>query len=296
MQLNPETTAILPMPETVRGAALPVTPARPATGLKAFALASATLWQREVVRFLRQRSRVIGALVSPLLFWFLIGSGLGTSFQPAGASGDSHYLAYFFPGTIAMILLFTAIFSTISLIEDRREGFLQGVLVSPAPRGSLVLGKVLGSTTLAVLQGMLFLALGPFVGVSMSPVQGFAVLGAMTLTAFGLSALGFLLAWRSESVQGFHAMMNMLLFPMLLLSGAMFPQSGAAVWVQAVMQANPLSYGLALIRHALEPASVVAAAGLPPLWVCLAVTSGFGAAAFLVSWILVNRPQTRPSV
>jgi ABC-2 type transport system permease protein len=122
-----------------------------------FLLSSYTLLHREIVRFLRQRHRIIGAFGTPLVFWFLIGSGLGKSFQvPAGIgfSASSHYLSYFFPGTVALILLFTAIFSTISIIEDRKEGFLQGVLVSPSPRMALVMGKVMGGTILATAQGL----------------------------------------------------------------------------------------------------------------------------------------------
>lgn len=282
------------MPETGRDAALPVTPARPATGARAYLLAAATLWQREIIRFVRQRGRIVGALVSPILFWLLIGSGLGRSFQPDGAA-NTHYLNYFFPGTLVMILLFTAIFSTISIIEDRREGFLQGVLVSPIPRGSIVLGKVLGGTTLAVLQALLFLLAAPFVGLTVTPLAGFAMVGAMALIAFGLTALGFLMAWRSESTQGFHSLMNVLLFPMWLLSGALFPASGAEGWVRVVMQANPLSYGLALIRRILagEASSV---ADLPSTVTCLSVTAGFGVAMFLASLVVVTRSRNRITV
>src|SRR5512141_2185658 len=118
-------------------------------------LASYTLWLREIVRFYRDRSRVVGALGSPLVFWFLIGSGLGRSFQGGPARPlQGGYLEYFYPGTLALILLFTAIFSTISIVEDRQEGFLQGVLVAPVPRAAIVVGKILGSTTLAVAQGI----------------------------------------------------------------------------------------------------------------------------------------------
>lgn len=295
-EITPSSSAIMPMPETARDAALPVTPARPATGLLAFALASATLWQREVIRFLRQRSRVIGALMSPVIFWVLIGSGLGTSFQPEGASSSAHYLSYFFPGTLILILLFTSIFSTISLIEDRREGFLQGVLVSPVPRGSLVLGKVLGGTTLAVLQALVFLLLAPFVGLVISPATGLLLIGSLALVAFGLTSLGFVLAWRSESTQGYHAMMNVLLFPMWLLSGALFPPSGAAGWVQTAMSVNPLSYGLALVRRTLADGEGAGTAGQPELVLSLGVTVGFAAVMFGVAWAVAARPRKHPLI
>src|SRR6185503_1257107 len=119
-------------------------------------LSSSVFWRREVVRFLRQRSRIIGALGSPLIFWLLLGFGVGSSFNPASQGPSMGYQEYFFPGTVLMILLFTSIFSTISIIEDRKEGFLQAVLVAPVPRSALVFGKLLGGTSLALMQGVLF--------------------------------------------------------------------------------------------------------------------------------------------
>ena len=123
------------------------------------------LWQRDMVRFLRQKNRIIGALGAPLVFWVLIGSGVGPGFRLPGWPADMTYLAYFFPGTVVLILLFTAVFSTISVIEDRREGFLQGVLVAPVAPEAIVLGKLLGGTTLAVGQALLFCLAAPLAGV-----------------------------------------------------------------------------------------------------------------------------------
>jgi len=119
-------------------------------------LPSISLWWREIVRFYRQRSRVVGVIASPLLFWVVIGSGFGTSFRSSGAGGE-HYLNYFFPGALIMIVLFTAIFTMMSVIEDRKEGFLLSVLVAPVSRSVIVLGKVLGGATLATFQGLIFL-------------------------------------------------------------------------------------------------------------------------------------------
>src|SRR5437660_5149068 len=135
--------------------------------------AALSLCHRELVRFLRQPHRIIGALATPLVFWLLIGAGMNRSFQSDSPAGEN-YLRYFFPGTILMILLFTAIFSTISVIEDRREGFLQGVLVAPVSRMSIVLGKILGGTLLAFGQGLIFLILAPLIGIRLS-IVGFAV-------------------------------------------------------------------------------------------------------------------------
>ncbi len=268
---------------------------QPLTGIAAFGLASATLWQRELMRFFRQPSRVVGAFASPLLFWLLIGSGLGRSFRPvdAAAAGDpagAHYLQFFFAGTLLLILLFTAIFSTISLIQDRREGFLQGVMVAPVPRGAIVMGKILGGTTLAVLQGLLFLALAPFAHIPIGPATGFLVAGTSCLVAFSLTGLGFLLAWPMESIQGFHAIMNLVLIPMWLLSGALFPASGASGWVRWLMAANPLTYGLSLLRWALAPNVATS----PGVGLSLIVTLLFSAVTFGVSWAMASRTRNKP--
>jgi ABC-2 type transport system permease protein len=187
------------------------------------------------VRFFRQRSRVIGALGTPLIFWILIGSGF-------------NYLGYLFPGALVQIVLFASIFSTISLIQDRNDGFLQGVLVAPVSRASIVFGKVLGGMGIALVQGLLFMALAPLAGLRPSLTGALGAAGALALVSFGLTSLGVALAWRFNSVQGFHGVMNLLLMPMWLLSGAIFPADGAAPWIRGVMIANPLTYGVGLIR------------------------------------------------
>src|SRR5688572_3514289 len=167
-------------------------------------LPALSLCRRELIRFLRQRSRIIGALVTPIVFWLLIGGGMGRSFRADGLPGGTNFIQYFFPGTVLMILLFTAIFSTISIIEDRKEGFLQGVLVAPVPRLAIVLGKVLGGTVLAFGQGLLFLLLAPTVGIRLTAGSIIVTMLVMLLVAFALTALGFCIAWRMSSTQGFH--------------------------------------------------------------------------------------------
>jgi ABC-2 type transport system permease protein len=254
------------------------------------ALASYSLWRREQVRFFRQGSRVFGAVVQPLIFWALFGAGLGASFRPAG--GAESFREYFFPGTIVLVLLFTAIFSTISLIEDRREGFLQGVLVAPIPRSALVLGKVLGGTTLAVLQGTALLVLSPLAGFRITPSSLVEALLVLGVVAFALTALSFCIAWRMESTQGFHAIMTVFLMPLWLLSGAFFPAEGAARWLAVLMHLNPLTYGVAALRRALAgggSAELAAGAGLPSWPVCIAVMLLFAAAAFCAASILALR-------
>ncbi len=219
-----------------------------------FLLPIYTLWRRELVRFYRQPSRVLGALGSPLIFWLLIGSGIGTSFQSGhGAAGDAGFLHFFFPGTLLLILLFTAIFSTISLIEDRKEGFLQAVLVAPVSRAGIVLGKILGGATLAFLQGTLFLLISPWVGVHLDWMGWVWVGVALFINAFALTSLGFFIAWQFRSIQGFHAVMNLFLIPLWILSGALFPSEGAMGWVKGIMVFNPLTYGAASLRATLFP-------------------------------------------
>jgi ABC-2 type transport system permease protein len=238
-------------------------------------LAVLTLWHREVIRFVRQRSRVIGALAQPIVFWLLLGGGLSASFRPPGAPAGTSYLGYLYPGILALVLLFTAIFATISTVEDRRSGFLQGVLVAPVGRTSIVVGQALGGTTLAVGQGLLFLALAPLAGLALAPLRIVAATGVMMVIAFGLTSLGLLIAWRLESTQGFHAIMNLILIPIWLLSGAFFPPAGVTAPLAWLMRLDPLTYGLAALRASLDPATP----GLPPLALSLGVAVAFAALA-----------------
>lgn len=245
-------------------------------------LAVWTLAEREVVRFLRQRSRLIGAVGQPILFWVLFGAGLHGSFRPPSWAPEMNYQQYFFPGVLALIVLFTAIFATISIIEDRREGFLQGVLVAPIASWGVVGGKLLGGTVLAVGQAGLFLLAAPFLGVLPSLGAFLGALGFLTLMAFSLTALGFFIAWRSESVQGYHAVMSLFLMPLWLLSGAFFPPADAG-WLYYVMWANPLTYGVAGLRHVMAWPHVIPTDALPSFAVCLSVTLLFGLAGFAAS-------------
>lgn len=257
--------------------------------LSSAALAAWSLARRELTRFFRERSRVIGALVPPFVFWFLIGSGLGDSFSSPGAPAGMTYLQYFFPGTVVLVVLFTAIFSTISIIEDRREGFLQSVLVAPIPRASVVAGKVLGGSLIAFAQGFLFLLLGPSVGLTLSPGGIVYVLGVLLLIALGLTGLGFAIAWKLDSTQGFHAIMNLFLIPMWMLSGSLFPVSGAPAWLKFLVWANPLTYGLAALQGSFLVRGVPPRADGPAPALCLAVTFGFALLTFAASVRVARR-------
>ncbi|MEO8602736.1 MAG: ABC transporter permease [bacterium] len=244
-----------------------------------------TLWQREIVRFVRQRSRLVGAFAQPLVFWLLLGGGLNNSFRPPGMPVTLTYTAYFYPGVIALVLLFTAIFATIAVVEDRQAGFLQGVLVAPVSRATIVLGQALGCTTLAVVQGAIFLIFAPTVSVPLTVAAVLATIGVEVLIAFGLTCLGLIIAWRMDSTQGFHAIMNLILLPIWLLSGAFFPASGATSWLAVVMAIDPLTYGMAALRRSLYLGDPSAVASLPPMLPSLLVLIAFAGVTF---WVAVR--------
>ncbi len=250
-----------------------------------------TLWWREIVHFYRQRSRVIGVIASPLLFWVVIGSGFGTSFRSGDSAGQQHYLDYFYPGALIMIVLFTSIFTMMSVIEDRKEGFLLSVLVAPVPRSAIVLGKVLGGTTLSAIQGLIFLAFAPLVGVHMNFEQFLLVVVVVFLVSFSLTALGFAIAWPMDSSQAFHAIINLFLIPLWLLSGSLFPLAGASSWMRLLMEINPLTYGVEALRTLLYPASPSQFS----LGASMATILLFSLFMFGLCFVMVNRRTTKPA-
>jgi ABC-2 type transport system permease protein len=243
--------------------------------LNSFILPAATLWQRELLRFWRQKSRVLGVVASPLVFWLLMGYG-------------SNDLARYYAGALVLTVMFSAIFSTISIIEDRREGFLLSMLVSPAPRTSMVLGKILGAATLAWIQGLIFLAFAPLAGVRIGVEQVLLAAVAIFLVSFTLTGLGFVIAWKMDSTSGFHAIMNLLLVPMWMVSGSLFPMATAQGAIRAIMWANPLTYSISLLNGLL---------GLPnatpgPL-VSAGVTVAFGMVLLAVSGFIASQKSTK---
>jgi ABC-2 type transport system permease protein len=271
-----------------RSATLPASVAPASAGI---VLPAFTLWWRELVRFYRQRARVVGVIASPLLFWLVIGSGFGSSFRSGTAAGQQHYLEYFYPGVLIMIVLFTAIFTMMSVIEDRKEGFLLSVMAAPVPRSAIVLGKVLGGTTLAAVQGIVCLVFAPFVGIHLTIES--VVLSAFVIfvVAFSLTALGFVIAWPMDSTAAFHAIINLFLIPLWLLSGAMFPLSGASSWLRAIMWLNPLTYGVDALRHLLYPEGDP----LVRFSAALATLLLFSLFMFGLAFFMVNRRTTRPA-
>jgi ABC-type multidrug transport system permease subunit len=189
------------------------------------------------------------------VFWLLIGGGLKDSFRdPSG--GAANFAEFFFPGIVVLSVLFAAIFSTLSVIEDRHQGFLQSVLVSPTSRVAIVASKILGGALMGLLPGGLLLSLAPW---TMGQVEWWGIVMALPLLfcmAGALTALSFFFAWKIDSVQGFHGVMNLLLMPLWLLSGSVFPLSGSHPVFQWIGQWNPLAWGVSALRAVLQDASL----------------------------------------
>ncbi|HBV65871.1 MAG TPA: ABC transporter [Rhodopirellula sp.] len=251
------------------------------------------LAKREWIRFFRQRNRVTAAIAQPLLFWLLFGTGLSGAFQSAG---ELNFLQFFLPGTLTLIVLFTAIFSTISVIEDRREGFMQAVLVAPVGRWPVLVGKVLGGAAIAWVQAVFFLLLVWAVGTADPGGAVLHLLGLLALIALAMCGLGMIVAWPMESTQGFHAIMMLGLMPMWLLSGTFFPipalgaDASIGQWILgAIMRVNPLSYSMVEMRRLLFPEIDFSAAGFAPSSIiCWTVTVLAACASLVVAWQLMR--------
>ncbi|HLB02628.1 MAG TPA: ABC transporter permease [Nitrospiria bacterium] len=216
-----------------------------------------TIWLREVRKFWRDKSRIIGATVQPALFLLLLGTGIGRGIpqafqvdhgQQEFLPGVKDYLTFIYPGIIAMTILFTAVFSAISIIWDREIGFLKEVMVAPISRWAVAIGKTLGGSTVAMLQGCLMLVFAPIIGVKLTVFTILTLLPLLLYISFSLTAMGIAAAARMRSMQGFTVIMNFLTLPMFFLSGAMFPVGGLPPWMDILVRINPLTYGVDILR------------------------------------------------
>lgn len=226
-----------------------------------FARAVYIVWWRDVIRYGRDRVRLLASLAQPMLYLLIFGSGLSASLGAGFASGSGiSYMQFMYPGIISMAVLFTAIFAAMGIVWDREFGFLKELLVAPIERSAIAVGKALGGATQAVFQGAILLVLAPFVGVTFGVASGLALLGYMAVLAFGLSAMGVAIAARMRSMQGFQMVMNFLMMPMFFLSGALFPLVGLPGWMTVLTRLDPASYGIDPIRRTLlgEPAERLA--------------------------------------
>ncbi|MDI6822305.1 MAG: ABC transporter permease [Actinomycetota bacterium] len=213
-----------------------------------------TIWLRDVKRFWRDKPRIVGAIAQPALFLFVLGTGLGGGLGKAFAHGGfipgvEDYVVFIYPGIIGMTLLFTSVFSALSIVWDREFGFLKEVLVAPISRSAVALGKALGGATVALFQGTLMLVFAPLIGVSLTFAMVIKLLILMFLVSLSLTSMGIVIAARMRSMEGFHMIVNFLTLPMFFLSGAMFPVRGLPSWMDYLVRINPLTYGVDILRY-----------------------------------------------
>jgi ABC-2 type transport system permease protein len=225
-----------------------------------------SIWLREMTRYVRARSRVVTSLITPLLWLIIFGTGFSSSLS-FGAGGTTNYINFLAPGILGMTVLFTSIFSGMSVMFDKEFGFLKEILVAPVSRTSIVIGKALGGTTQASIQALLILALSTFIGVKISGT-------------LGLAPAVVLIASRLENIEGFQVVANLLVLPIFFLSGAFFPVASLPNWMKALVDINPLAYGVDAMRYAVTGLHTYA------LTTDLAVVVGFFALMTVVGSIL----------
>jgi ABC-2 type transport system permease protein len=227
-----------------------------------------TIWLRNMKRYLRSKSRIVGSIAMPLFFLLFLGVGLNSVVQLPGLG--ENYIVFLIPGMVAMSVLFTSVFSGIQIIWDKQFGFLKETLVAPVSRLEIMSGQTLGGATTAVIQGSLILVLSVFVGFPLSNPVGFLIaLAFMVLIGISFTAFGIAIASRMEDMTGFQLIMNFVVFPIFGLSGALFPISSLPAWMIPLTLLDPLTYGVEGIRYGLTGVSQI-----NPL-VCGAVIGGF---------------------
>jgi len=242
-----------------------------------------TIWLRENKRFVRYRSRIITSVVTPLLWLIIFGTGLGSAVRfGTGAAG---YQAFIFPGIIGQTILFTAVFSGVSVIMDRQYGFLKEILVAPISRPSIVFGKALGISTTAMIQGMVLLLLSFIVAVPMTPIIFLESVGVILLISLGLSGLGLLISSFTDSMEGFNLIMSFIVLPIFLLSGALFPITGLPSWLQVAVYINPLTFGVDALRNIILNEAVL------PLYVDVIVVAAFAVMMIMISALVFSKKE-----
>jgi ABC-2 type transport system permease protein len=206
------------------------------------------VWQREMIRFSQDRIRIVTALVQPILYVFVLGTGLASLTK--GSTGDVSLRTFMFPGVLALSVLFTAMFSAVSIVWDREFGFLREMLVAPVPRGAIILGKCLGGATVSAIQGLIVLALAGLVDVPYSPVMLATLALEMLLLGFTVTAFGLVIAARIKQMQAMMGLMQMILMPLMFLSGILYPLAGLPRWLNILVHVNPITYAVHPLRQA----------------------------------------------
>jgi ABC-2 type transport system permease protein len=245
MTLPAQTTTEAPGPAIVESIRISV----PEPGIEHDLRAVSIVWRRELIRFRTDRLRAITSLVQPVLFLFVLGTGL-SSLAGGHFAGNVDFKTFIYPGVLAMSVLFTAIFSAGSIVWDREFGFLREILVAPVSRASIVVGKCLGGATIATFQGIIFLALAGFAHVPYNPVLLLTLVGELLLLSFTLTAFGVMMAARIKQFQAFMAVTQMLVLPLFFLSGALYPLNGLPGWLTVLTRIDPITYVVGPMRHA----------------------------------------------
>ena len=239
-----------------------------------------TIWYRDVLRFWYDKARMFSALLFPIFFLVIFGAGLSRSIGPMAEGVD--FIQFMYPGIIAMSVLMGAFMSGVSIVWDREYGFLKEVLVAPISRISVAVGRTLGSATVATIQGLIILVLAPFVNVSLTVWMVLALIPLTFLLAASMGSLGILLASRIKSTEAFQAIMQMLMFPMMFLSGVFFPLQDLPSWMSVIVKINPASYGVAAIRQIVlgnlpdSPFTIYLFGHAMGIWENIAVMAAFG--------------------
>jgi ABC-2 type transport system permease protein len=238
----------------------------PERSIRADLRAVSIVWRRELIRFRTDRLRAVTSLVQPVLFLFVLGTGL-SRLAKGGMPAGVDFRTFIYPGVLAMSVLFTAIFSAASVVWDREFGFLREMLVAPVRRWAIVVGKCLGGATVATFQGIIFLALAGVAHVPYNPVLLLTLVGELLLLAFTLTAFGVMMAARIKQIQAFMALTQMFVMPLFFLSGALYPLNGLPAWLTVLTRIDPLTYIVDPMRHAVFshlPVSPLAAKALSP--------------------------------
>jgi ABC-2 type transport system permease protein len=251
------------------------------------------VWERELIRYVRTRTRILSGLIQPVLFLFVLGYGMSGL---VGTVGGFNFHQFVYPGVVAMSVVMTAMFSALSIVWDREFGFLREMLIAPVDRSTLVLGKTFGGASVAAVQGTIMLVLAPLVGIHLTPLLVVQMIGLELLMAVAMTTFGVFVASRISKMESFQVVMQMLLMPMLFLSGALFPLNGLPSWLAFITRLNPLTYAIAPFRQVIFDAqhmSAVARArfstnvtwfGWPlPMWLELLIVVVFAAVFFVLA-------------
>jgi ABC-2 type transport system permease protein len=275
----------------------------PASGLRQDLRAINIVWRRELIRFRSDRLRAVTSLVQPVLFLFVLGTGL-SSLASKGLPPGVDFKTFVYPGVLSMSVLFTAIFSAGSIVWDREFGFLREMLVAPVSRSAIVIGKCLGGATVSTFQGIIILALAGLAGVPYNPILILTVIGELLLLSFTLTAFGVMMAARIKQMQAFMALTQMLVMPLFFLSGALYPLHGLPTWLSVLTRLDPLTYVVGPMRHAvfshlsLSPIAEhvlspnITWLGWPvPIPLSLAIVAAMGLGMMAVAIVTFSKPE-----